>query len=81
MSTLTSEDFAVEIALVMVGFIAPAAVRYGIEEKAGKDLPDEVYGLTVVVGGAIYGGAGRQAAVGGGIHTLEALRTRFTEDS
>ncbi|MEA5388343.1 hypothetical protein VB779_15725 [Haloarculaceae archaeon H-GB11] len=79
--TLASEDFAIDVALILVGFLAPAAVKYGIEDKWGKDLPDEVYGATVAVGGAIYGGIGRKVALGGGVHTLEALRTRFMEDS
>jgi len=79
MSTLASEDYVMDVALVFVGFAAPAGVKYGVETKMGKDLPDEAYGLTVAAGGAIYGGAGRQVAIGGGIHTLEALRTRFME--
>jgi hypothetical protein len=81
MSTLASEDYAVDVALVMGGFVAPAGVKYAIEDKWGKDLPDEVYGGAVAIGGAVYGGAGRKVALGGGVHTLEALRTRVMEDS
>lgn len=76
LDTLASEDYVMDVALVMAGFIAPAIVKWGIEDKWGKDLPNEVYGGTVAVGGAIYGGAGRQVALGGGVHVLESLRER-----
>jgi hypothetical protein len=75
--TLASEDFVTDVALVMGGFAAPAGVQFAIEDKMGRDLPNEVYGLTVAGGGALYGGMGRKVAIGGGVHTLEALRTRF----
>jgi len=81
MGTLASEDYMTDVALVMGGFAAPALVKYGVEDKMGKDLPDEAYGATVAVGGAVYGGAGRKIAIGGGVHVLEALRTRFTGDN
>ena len=77
--TLVSEDYITDVALVMGGIAAPAAVKYGVENKMGRDLPNEVYGLTVAVGGAVYGGEGRKVALGGGVHTMEALRTRFME--
>ncbi|KAA9399673.1 hypothetical protein [Haloarcula sp. CBA1129] len=80
-STLASQDYVVDVALVMVGFVGPAAVKYGIETKMGKDLPDEAYGATVAVGGAVYGGEGRKVALGGGVHVVEALRERFTGDN
>ena len=79
MGTLASEDYVVDVALVMGGFVAPAAVKYGVENKMGKDLPDEAYGATVAVGGALYGGEGRKVALGGGVHVVESLRTRFME--
>ncbi|WP_254272165.1 hypothetical protein [Haloarcula marina] len=79
MSTLASEEYVMDVALVMGGFAAPALVKHGVENKMGKDLPDEAYGLTVAAGGAVYGGAGRKVAIGGGVHTLEALRTRVME--
>jgi len=79
MGTLASEDYVTDVALVMGGFAAPAVVKYGVEDKMGRDLPDEAYGATVAVGGALYGGMGRQVALGGGVHILESLRTRYME--
>lgn len=78
MSTLASEDYVVDVALVLAGFVGPAVVKYGVETKMGKDLPDEAYGATVAIGGALYGGEGRKVALGGGVHVVESLRERFT---
>jgi hypothetical protein len=79
MGTLASEDYVTDVALVMGGFAAPAVVKYGVEDKMGRDLPDEAYGATVAAGGALYGGHGRKVAIGGGVHVLEALRTWFMD--
>ncbi|MDS0280626.1 hypothetical protein [Haloarcula onubensis] len=75
--TLASEDYVLDVALVMGGYVAPEAVKYGVEDIAGRDLPNEVYGGAVVVGGALYGGdAGKKVAIGGGVNIVEQLRER-----
>jgi len=76
--TLASEDYAIDVALVMSGFVAPEAVKYGVEDIMSRDLPDEAYGGAVVVGGALYGGMGRKVAIGGGVNVIEQLRERVS---
>jgi len=80
--TLASEDYVMDVAFVAGGFLAPEVVKYGVEDLAGRDLPDEAYGGAVVVGGALYGDdMGKQLAIGGGVNVLEQLRTRFANGS
>jgi hypothetical protein len=74
--TVASEEMAVDVALIGGGYMAPELVQYIIEERAGRDLPNEAYGATVVAGGALYGGAGRKVAIGGAVNVLEEVRSR-----
>ncbi|MBO4248871.1 hypothetical protein IL252_13685 [Halomicrobium sp. IBSBa] len=78
MSTLASEDYVMDVALIGGGYMAPELVQYAVEDKMGRDLPNEAYGATVAAGGALYGGAGRKVAIGGGINVLEELRARVS---
>ncbi|WP_225334908.1 hypothetical protein [Halomicrobium urmianum] len=78
--TLADTEYTLDVGYVVAGFLGPALVKYGVEDKAGRDLPDEVYGGTVAFGGALYGGdVGRKVALGGGVHVIEQLRTRVSE--
>ena len=79
--TVASEEMAVDVALIGGGYMAPEVVQYLIEEQAGRDLPNEAYGATVVAGGALYGGAGRKVAVGGAVNVMEEARSRFMGDN
>jgi len=76
--TLASEDYVMDVALIGGGYMAPELVRYGVEDQMGRSLPNEAYGATVAVSGAVYGGAGKKVAIGGGINVLERLRERVT---
>ena len=53
--TLASEDYVMDVALIGGGYMAPELVRYGVEDQMGRSLPNEAYGATVAVSGAVYG--------------------------
>ncbi len=60
--------------------MAPAAVKYGVENKMGKDLPDEAYGATVAVGGALSEGRDAKSRSVAVSTSWTRYRTRFMAD-
>jgi len=76
--TLADEEYVIDVALIGGGYMAPELVQWAVENKMGRNLPNEAYGATVAAGGAVYGGAGRKVAIGGGINVLEELRARVS---
>lgn len=76
---LADMDFWYDSSILFAGFLAPTLIKNTVETRFGRDLPDEVYGASIVVGSeiALDGDYKRMAQLGGGLHVVDALATRF----
>ncbi|MFU1780714.1 hypothetical protein ACM16X_04970 [Haloarcula japonica] len=61
---------------VLAGFLAPTVARNVIEPNTGQDLPDEVYGILVVLGGQYSPMYGNMVTLGGATYTVDKLLQR-----
>lgn len=75
--TLADTDLWAEAAAVGAGFLAPTLVRNVAEPNTGMDIPDEVYGLAVVVGGQYSPMYGDMITLGGAVYTTDKLLERL----
>jgi hypothetical protein len=72
--TLADGETWESAAAVMAGFLAPTVARNLFEPNVGVDLPDEVYGLLVVVGGQYSPMYGSHVSLGGAVYSVETLQ-------
>lgn len=81
-------DFWEEVALVFAGYLLPMIVQTVLEGRNIVNLPNEVYGLLVIVGsGYLLDGSYRASAgVGGGVYVTDqvanerfSVRNKLTE--
>ena len=75
---VTDTDHWFTAVVVFVGFIAPVVFKAFLEDRLSIDLPDEVYGVVVVVA-AEFGPSDyrRNLQIGGGLYTVDQLAERF----
>lgn len=74
---LTSSSFWENVLYLLAGYMAAKMIRSRIEGNSTTDVPDEAYGVAVIVAGSMFGGnAGRMVSLGGGLHTGQQLARR-----
>lgn len=78
-SMLTDTDYAMNVAFVAGGWAAAVVLGNVIENFAGMDLPNELYGV-VSIGVSTYALTGsdrKYMAAGGGIYIVDQVAQRF----
>lgn len=74
---LLDEDEWMEAGAVFAGFLAPTVARNVLEGGTPFDIPDETYGLVVMVGGQYAPMYSNQISLGGGVYVADKLAERF----
>jgi len=79
LNRLADFDMWEDVIILFVGFIVPTLLKNTVEGRDIINLPDEVYGLVVIVGaGMLTSGSTRKfAAAGGGLYSVDALAQRL----
>lgn len=75
--TIADADMWEEAAAVLAGFLLPSIVRNIAEGRTSFDIPDEAYGLAVMVAGnysPMYSG---EIMLGGGVYSADKALERF----
>jgi len=77
-SRLMDSEFVVHVVVVLVAYMAPTLLKNTIEGRDVLDLPDEVYGVAVVLasGYLLDGDYRKFAGIGGGVYTVEQAAER-----
>lgn len=77
--TLADTETWMHVSVLAGGYIAGTFIKNTVEGRLSIDVPDEAYGIAIVVGAtyALDGDVQKFAAMGGGLHTLDALATRL----
>lgn len=77
--TATDTEQWLTAVVVFVGFMAPLVVRSVLEDLTGSiDLPDEVYGvLVIIVAEFTLDEHKRHIQIGGGLYTVNQIAERF----
>jgi hypothetical protein len=73
---LDVEDWMMIIA-VFAAFMAGTVVRNVLEPNTPVDLPDEVYGILVMLAGGYSPQYAGSIVTGGGLYTVDKLAERF----
>jgi len=75
--TLADSDMWMDVAILFGAFLAGTVARNLIEPNSPWDLPDEVYGVLVVLGAGYLPEGENMARMGGGLYTADKLAVRF----
>lgn len=72
---LADFDMWEDVIVLFVGFIVPTLLKNTLDSRAPVDIPDEVYGLVVIVGAGylLDGDMKTMASLGGGLYTVDVL--------
>lgn len=68
---LAEPDYWTDVALAFAGFMGAMLLRAGVENVAGQNLPNEVYGLAIAAGGLATGY--ELVSIGGALHAVDNL--------
>lgn len=66
-----------QAAAVFVGFLVPSIFRNVLEGPTPFDVPDEVYGLVVILASQYSPMYGYELALGGSLYSIDKLAERF----
>ncbi|GAB3318478.1 hypothetical protein EI982_06910 [Haloplanus rallus] len=75
--TLADSDMWTDIGILFGSFLAGTVVRNLIEPHSPWDLPDEVYGVAIVLGAGYLPEGTNIARMGGGLYTVDKLAERL----
>lgn len=77
---LADADMWMDVLFLFVGFVVPTLLANTVDDRIA-DLPNEVYGLVIVVGANVLmdsrTSTTRMLSLGGGLYTLDAVLDRF----
>ncbi|UWG46581.1 hypothetical protein HSRCO_0282 [Halanaeroarchaeum sp. HSR-CO] len=74
--TLLDTEEWMQILAVFAAFMAGTVARNVIEPNSPYDLPDEVYGLLVMLGASYSPAYTREIQIGGGLYTADKFAER-----
>lgn len=74
---LADPEFWSQAGAVFGGFLAPTVVRNFAEGSLPYDIPDELYGVAVIVGAQYSPAYKQQLMLGGGLYSVDKLAERF----
>jgi hypothetical protein len=82
-STLADTGRWEDVALVFAGFLGASVVEAVAENSMGFDAPTEIYGAGAMIGAemATSGSTKRMVQLGGGLHVVDGLASRFDVQS
>jgi hypothetical protein len=72
---LNSAEFVENVGALAAGFIAPNVLRYGVENVASMDVPDEAYGLGT--GAALWAIDEKVMAAGSAVNVADRIVNRY----
>lgn len=75
--TVADTDMWMEAGAVFAGFLAPSVARRLVEPRIGMDLPDEVWGILVIVAGTYAPEYSEMVQLGGAVYTADRVASRF----
>lgn len=81
--TLADSDTWEQVVVLGAGYMAGTLMKNTVESRIGTDIPDEAYGVGVVVAAGYFldGDYQKFATLGGALHTADALAVRFNVKS
>jgi len=74
---LADPEFWTKAGAVFAGFMAPTVVRNIAEPHSPWDVPDELYGVGVIVGAQYSPEYKRHLMLGGGLYSVDKLAERL----
>jgi len=75
--TLADSDMWMDVAILFGAFLAGTVARNLIEPNLPWNLPDEAYGVGVVLGAGYLPEGTNMARMGGGLYTVDKLAERW----
>mgnify|MGYP000398041801 CR=1 FL=1 len=80
--TLADADFAVDVVTVFAAYMGTTLAAPTVDGMIPMDVPDELYGIVVIVAAEAFGGDYKRALqLGGGFYTVDAAAERYEVQS